>query len=76
MCAIGNLYWRWTAGADGMDFYRRLVREGARHLREGGLLAVETGAEQGGAVSRLLNAEGPASTGSGCGGTTPGCPGW
>ena len=44
-------------GADGMDFYRRFVREGARHLRAGGLLAVETGAEQGGAVSRLLDAE-------------------
>ena len=44
-------------GADGMDFYRRLVREGARHLRAGGLLAVETGAEQGGAVSRLFDAE-------------------
>ena len=44
-------------GADGMDFYRRFVREGARHLREGGLLAVETGAEQGGAVSRLFDAE-------------------
>ena len=44
-------------GADGMDFYRRFVREGARHLREGGLLAVEVGAEQGGAVSRLFDAE-------------------
>ncbi len=44
-------------GADGMDLYRRLVREGARHLREGGLLAVEVGAEQGGAVSRLFDAE-------------------
>ncbi len=44
-------------GADGMDFYRRFVCEGARHLREGGLLAVEVGAEQGGAVSRLFDAE-------------------
>ena len=44
-------------GADGMAFYRRLVREGARHLREGGLLAVEVGAEQGGAVSRLFDAQ-------------------
>ena len=44
-------------GADGMDFYRRFVGEGARHLREGGLLAVEVGAEQGGAVSRLFDAE-------------------
>ena len=41
-------------GADGMDFCRRLVRGGLRHLRAGGMLAVEVGAEQGGAVSRLF----------------------
>ena len=34
-------------GADGMDFYRRIVRDGVCRLREGGLLAVEIGAEQG-----------------------------
>lgn len=44
-------------GADGMDFYRRFASEGARHLREGGLLAVEVGVEQGATVSRLFDAQ-------------------
>ncbi len=44
-------------GADGMDFYRRLARDGVRHLRKGGLLAVEVGAEQGGGVSELFLAQ-------------------
>jgi len=43
-------------GADGMDFYRRLARDGVRHLRQGGLLAVEAGAEQSRGVSRLFQA--------------------
>lgn len=43
-------------GVDGMDFHRSLVRDGVGHLREGGMLAMEIGAEQGGAVSRLLEA--------------------
>ncbi len=41
-------------GVDGMDFHRKLAREGVRHLREGGMLAVEVGAEQGCDVSRFL----------------------
>ena len=41
-------------GIDGMDFHRKLAREGVRHLREGGMLAVEVGAEQGWDVSRFL----------------------
>ncbi len=45
-------------GADGMDFYRRIVRDGVRHVRQGGLLAVEVGAEQGDDVSRLFRAHG------------------
>ena len=44
-------------GGDGMDFYRRLARGGGHCLRDGGLLAVEVGAEQGGAVSRLFDPE-------------------
>lgn len=44
-------------GADGMDFYRRFVREGVGYLRDGGMLAVEVGAGQGRAVSRLLDAQ-------------------
>ena len=45
-------------GIDGMDFHRRIVRDGVRHLREGGLLAVEVGAEQGCDVARLFRAHG------------------
>ena len=45
-------------GVDGMDFYRGIVRDGVCHLREGGLLAVEIGAEQGDEVSRLFGAHG------------------
>ncbi len=41
-------------GADGMDFHRRLGRGGARHLREGGMLALEVGAAQGDTVSGLF----------------------
>lgn len=43
-------------GADGMDFYRRIVREGTLRLREGGLLAVEIGADLGDAVCALFRA--------------------
>ena len=45
-------------GVDGMDFYRGLLRDGVRHLREGGLLAVEVGAEQSRGVSRLFQVHG------------------
>ncbi len=43
-------------GADGMDCYRRIVRDGVGYLREGGLLAVEIGVKQGDEVSRLFGA--------------------
>ncbi len=43
-------------GVDGMDFHRRIVGDGVRHVRQGGLLAVEIGAEQGDEVSRLFRA--------------------
>ena len=45
-------------GVDGMDFYRGIVRDGVCRLREGGLLAVEIGAEQGDEVSRLFSSHG------------------
>lgn len=45
-------------GVDGMDFYRRIVGDGVRHVRQRGLLAVEVGAEQGEEVSRLFRAHG------------------
>ncbi len=43
-------------GTDGMVFYRRIVAEGIPHLREGGLLAVETGADLGDRVPELFHA--------------------
>ena len=46
-----------NGGIDGMDFHRKFAREGVRHLREGGMLAVEVGAEQGYDVSRLFEAQ-------------------
>ena len=43
-------------GIDGMDFYRRVVRDGVRHLRDGGLMAVEIGADLSRGVSELFRA--------------------
>lgn len=41
-------------GPDGLDFYRRLVTEAWKYVKPGGLVAVEIGADQGQAVSRLV----------------------
>lgn len=41
-------------GIDGLDFYRRIAREAHLHLRPGGMLAMEIGCTQAGAVSALL----------------------
>jgi len=41
-------------GADGLDFYRRIVREAPYHLYPGGLLGLEIGDGQGDAVCALL----------------------
>ncbi|MCY4486683.1 MAG: peptide chain release factor N(5)-glutamine methyltransferase [Deltaproteobacteria bacterium] len=43
-------------GVDGMGFYRRIVEEAIPLLREGGLLAVEVGADLGDAVCELFRA--------------------
>ena len=43
-------------GVDGMGFHRRIVDEGIPLLREGGLLAVEIGADLGDAVCELFRA--------------------
>lgn len=43
------------AGADGLDVIRELVRESAARLAPGGLLALEMGADQGEAVTALLD---------------------
>ena len=40
-------------GADGLDFYRRLVRESAALLNDGGFLAVECGETQAGAIVEM-----------------------
>ena len=40
-------------GADGLDFYRRLVAESAALLEGGGFLAVECGATQAGAIAEM-----------------------
>lgn len=40
-------------GADGLDFYRRLVGESAALLHDGGFLAVECGDTQAGAVAEM-----------------------
>ncbi len=45
-------------GTDGMDFYRRIVRDGTSLLREGGLLALEVGGDLAGRVSELFRAHG------------------
>ena len=45
-------------GADGLDAYRALAREGARYLRADGTLAVEIGAGQGADVRTIFVADG------------------
>ncbi len=41
-------------GADGLDFYRRIVEAAPRFLKAGGYLALEIGYNQGESVSRLM----------------------
>lgn len=41
-------------GEDGLDFYRRIVREGVKYLTDGGALAFEIGYDQGKAVKELM----------------------
>lgn len=43
---------------DGLHFYREIVRESGKYLREGGWLLFEIGYDQGGEVSRLLEKAG------------------
>ena len=47
-----------TAGADGLDEIRRIVRQAPSHLRAGGWLLLEHGFEQGRAVRALLQRAG------------------
>ena len=45
-------------GEDGLDFYRRIAREGKDHLKPGGRIYFEIGEEQAEKVSRILSGEG------------------
>ena len=45
-------------GADGLDYYRIIADEASSHIKTGGILALEIGAEQGEAVKNLLKAAG------------------
>lgn len=45
-------------GWDGLDLYRRIIQEGHRYLVDGGLMALEIGADMGSEVSRLFAATG------------------
>lgn len=45
-------------GADGLVFYRRLAAQAKSRLAEGGLLALEIGADQAEAVTAIVKAEG------------------
>ena len=45
-------------GVDGLDIVRRLVTEAPAYLVEGGVLAMEIGADQGSAVQRLMETAG------------------
>ncbi len=44
-------------GADGLDFYRRIVEEAPKYLVAGGYLALEIGYNQGDSVSRLMDGD-------------------
>ena len=41
-------------GKDGLNFYRVIARDASMHLRSGGVLVLEIGADQAGSVKRLL----------------------
>ena len=46
------------AEMDGLEFYHALAAHGRKHLKAGGLLAVEIGWQQGEAVSRIFEKNG------------------
>ena len=48
----------WTAGEDGLDFYRSITRKWKQTLLGGGRLLFELGIGQADAVLRLMRSEG------------------
>lgn len=51
-------------GADGLNFYRRIISDAPKFLRDGGLLAVEIGINQSSAVKNLFEQKNFADVGS------------
>lgn len=45
-----------AGGTDGLDFYRKLIREGVNLLKSGGFMAFEVGIHQAAAVAKLAEA--------------------
>ena len=45
-------------GADGLDFYRRIIEEAPQHLKKKGLLILETGHDQGDDIRKLVEEQG------------------
>ncbi len=45
-------------GEDGLDFYRRIIQESPEYLKKKGILVLEIGADQGHAVTQLLEESG------------------
>ena len=45
-------------GADGLDYYRIIANEASSHIKTGGILALEIGADQGEDVKKLLKGAG------------------
>lgn len=47
-----------SGGADGLVFYRKIIKEGKNYLKNGGRIIFEIGCDQGKTVSRLMMDEG------------------
>ena len=41
--------------ADGLEFYRRIIKDSREHLKENGWILFEIGCDQGAAVSEMLD---------------------
>ncbi len=50
----GEPYAALDGGADGMVFYRRILTEAARHLKPSGIIIVESGFDEAGAIAQLM----------------------